>query len=724
LATKTPTNVTDIETADFVRQAMLDYGSYVLGERAVADLADGLKPVQRRILWAMYHDLKIYPNKNFRKSAKIVGETMGTYHPHGDAAIYEAMVNLVWQRYPLIDSHGNFGNLAGEPPAASRYTEARLHQNAMALFDCVAVADFENNYSDDAQEPCVLPSRLPILLVNGTAGIAPGLSTRLPQHNLTEIITALKLVLKTKQLPTIEDIFKVFHGPDHVVGGIITSDLKDIKNVYKTGNGTISYRCDYKYEQIGNDHALVIVSYAPQFNVEGFIARCSALVEAGQLLYITDESSDKNGVRIVVGFKNSGVLRSEVLPQLHTFEHYNFYVLRYAEGDGSKPKLLSFIELLSSWIDYRRDIETQVLQSERGDLIVKKGKEEAKLSVIQNWSVFQQIVDTAKDEDAAVADIIAKLKLTRLQAAYILGIAIRSFLRYEEKAVQQKIADIQTEIDRVDDDLKHIDRYIEARLDELIPKTDSRLVALTKAEPQLQVKDASFFIAVNKKGSMWRVDQAPTRGRATFGHEFFVRESTMVTIVQACNIAGQFGPKWLKDGDTTYKDIIGVIPSACDCIVAVDDNGYGLCIEHPQKIDEYTFLRGSSTVTEAMGLAPQDILICYNNSKVNMTKREDLYISRRNSTGYRSVPFLTRETTCHLMVVPHKGALVDAAGAKFDLSKASHVNAIPGYKKALWCLGEENLVIWSTGQREIASLADVIKAMRGGHIVASIFPLR
>jgi DNA gyrase subunit A len=700
--------VTEIKVSDYVKEAMTTYGKYVLSDRAVADLADGLKPVQRRILWAMFN-MKLYPDRNFKKCATTVGEVIGKYHPHGDASSYGALVSMTHQRYPLIEGHGNFGSLDGDPPAAYRYTEARLSKLAMKVFECIDISDKQDNFSGEVQEPVVIPSRAPLLFINGTTGIGVGIAASAPPHNLKEIVDILLLVLKAKKIPTISDIFKVFNGPDHYMGGVITSDPSDVQEVYKNGQGTIHYRCNYKFAEIAKENALIVTSFAPSFNAEKFIASCHKLSEDGQLLYVANESSADNGVRIIVGFKNSAIIEEKVIGWLHTYEHYQFHVLRYADEEAEKPTLLSFTDLIQSWLDYQREVETMMLQRERKKFEEQLSREEAKLLIIKNWDDFQKIVGSSTDKDSAIVKI-EDLGLTNDQAIYVWGIPVGSFVNYEQGALKGKIKDINAEISRIARELHDIDVVIERHLKELLDFSDDRIQQLNITEPKLSIPKSQFYVGVSKAGWMTRTDSSPTRGRK-LQWEFLIRETNHATIVQDCNIAGLFGPQYLKDGDTTYKDIVGVIPSSCDKYIALSEDGYGICIEHPQKIAEYPVIRKATKILKAIGLMPGCTVICYDNTTIKIYDHSDPYLTtvRRNSSGYR---FLPRKKSYEILVIPPDGKLVDDAGEEFDLSKKRHVNAIPGYAKGLWVAGKLNFVMWGNGKKELLTQKELLKEMK------------
>src|SRR5262250_2934827 len=306
-----------------MRQAYLDYSMSVIVGRALPDVRDGLKPVHRRILYAMY-ELGNTHNKPFKKCARIVGDTMGKYHPHGNLAIYDALVRMAQpfaMRYPLVDGQGNFGSVDGDPPAADRYTEARLARVATALLEDLDkdTVDFRENYDGSEQEPDVLPSRIPNLLINGSDGIAVGMATKIPPHNLTEIVDAT-ITLVNNPSAALPEILKFVQGPDFPTAGIIHG-RSGIFEAYRTGRGRFMMRAKAAIENITKDRQAIVVTEIPyQVNKANLIKRIAALVNDKEIEDISDvrDESDRDGMRIVVELKR-GVEPQIVLNQL--FKH-------------------------------------------------------------------------------------------------------------------------------------------------------------------------------------------------------------------------------------------------------------------------------------------------------------------------------------------------------------------------------------------------------------------
>ncbi|HPL57828.1 MAG TPA: DNA gyrase subunit A, partial [Flexilinea sp.] len=300
-----------------MQQSYLDYAMSVIISRALPDARDGLKPVQRRILYAMY-DMGIRPDSEFKKSARIVGEVLGKYHPHGDSAVYDAMARLAQDftiRYPLVEGQGNFGSIDGDPPAAMRYTEARLAPYSMELLNDIDenTVDFTRNFDDTLDEPVVLPSALPNLLLNGSSGIAVGMATNIPPHNLGELVDAIVYLLDQwdeYDEITADDLMRYIHGPDFPTGGIIVleDERNELVSAYATGRGKLMVRGRVHVEDMGRGRTRLIITEIPyQVNKNGLIERIALLTREGVLDTITDlrDESDRQGMRIVIELSKS-----------------------------------------------------------------------------------------------------------------------------------------------------------------------------------------------------------------------------------------------------------------------------------------------------------------------------------------------------------------------------------------------------------------------------------
>ncbi|WP_299441696.1 DNA gyrase subunit A [uncultured Rhodospira sp.] len=354
-------DISPVTIEDEMRRSYLDYAMSVIVSRALPDVRDGLKPVHRRILYAMNENGYTH-NKPFRKSARIVGDVMGQYHPHGDSAIYDAMVRMAQDfsmRLKLIDGQGNFGSMDGDKPAAMRYTEARLSKAAHALLEDIDkdTVDFQPNYDENSVEPVVLPARFPNLLVNGAGGIAVGMATNLPPHNLGEVIDACLALIDTPDLPA-EDLLEIIPGPDFPTGGLVMGKA-GIRSAYLTGRGSIVMRARCEIESMSRDREAIVVSEMPyQVNKAAMIERMAEMVRDKKLEGISDirDESDRRGVRVVIEVKRDAVA-DVVLNQL-----YRFTALQTTFGvnmlalDQGRPRMLTLREILTAFLAFREEV--------------------------------------------------------------------------------------------------------------------------------------------------------------------------------------------------------------------------------------------------------------------------------------------------------------------------------------------------------------------------------
>ncbi|MBO5298577.1 MAG: DNA gyrase subunit A, partial [Clostridia bacterium] len=354
--------ITSTELVQEMKQSYIEYAMSVIVGRALPDVRDGLKPVHRRILYAMYED-GLTRDKPFRKCATAVGDVLGRYHPHGDSSVYDALVRLAQDfsmRYPLIDGHGNFGSVDGDPPAADRYTEARMSRIADEMLADIEkeTVDWDPNFDETRKEPRVLPSRFPNLLVNGSSGIAVGMATNIPPHNLNEVIDATILVLDNPEA-TLEDLLGCIQGPDFPTKGIILG-RKGIRAAYATGRGHITVRARTEFEEFGRDRVRIIVTELPyQVNKRMLIATIAEQVREKRIEGISDirDESDRNGMRIVIELRkdvNSQVVLNKLFTQTQMQTTFAVNMLALVNNQ-SQPRILSLRNILDEYIEHQKD---------------------------------------------------------------------------------------------------------------------------------------------------------------------------------------------------------------------------------------------------------------------------------------------------------------------------------------------------------------------------------
>ena len=443
--------VISVPIEEEVKQSYIDYAMSVIVGRAIPDVRDGLKPVQRRILYAM-HDMGLYPEKAFVKSARIVGAVLGYYHPHGDQAVYEALVRMAQDfnmNYPLVIGQGNFGSVDGDPPAAMRYTEAKLSKYAVKLLEDIDknTVDFVPNFDGSTLEPSVLPAKFPNLLCNGTSGIAVGLATSIPPHNLREVCQALIELAKNPDLST-KEIMKYIKGPDFPTGGIV-ENYSELIEFYEKGRGQVRIRAKAHVEKLQGGREQIVITEIPyQVNKADLIKRMADLAREGKLKEISDirDESDKEGIRIVVELKREAK-GEKVLEKLYKYTALrknfplNFVVLVRGE-----PKLLGIKALLQEFMAHRLEV---ILR--RSNFYLQKAKErlhivEGLLIALKNLDSVIQDIRSSADTQEAREKLTKKYGLSQAQANAVLDMRLqrltsleRSKLEEEERDLRQKI---------------------------------------------------------------------------------------------------------------------------------------------------------------------------------------------------------------------------------------------------------------------------------------------
>ncbi len=423
-----------------LRESYLDYAMSVIVGRALPDVRDGLKPVHRRILWAM-NELGLTSGAKFVKSARITGETMGKYHPHGDAAVYDALVRMAQPfslRYPLVTGQGNFGSVDGDGAAAQRYTEARLSPIAEELLRDIdkETVDFAPNYDDSRREPTVMPARFPNLLVNGSEGIAVGMATKIPPHNLSEVIAA-SVHLIDKPRATTEDLMEFIQGPDFPTGGIIY-DRRAIIEAYTAGRGGITTRGTAQVE----DKRIVVSEIPYQVNKSELIMRMAELVEDKRIPGIRDirDESDKDGLRITIDLKSDSV-PEKVLNQLwrHTDLQKDYHLNMVALSEGLQPQTMSIRDVLLGFIEHRREVVTRRTKFE-----LKRAEERAHIleGLAKALSQIDKVIATIKksaDRAEAHKNLMKQFALSALQATAILEMRLQTLAALERKKIEDEL---------------------------------------------------------------------------------------------------------------------------------------------------------------------------------------------------------------------------------------------------------------------------------------------
>ena len=445
--------VIQVDIEKEMRKSYLDYSMSVIVSRALPDVRDGLKPVHRRILYAMYED-NLTSDKPFKKSATCVGDVLGRYHPHGDQSVYDALVRLAQDfsmRYMLVDGHGNFGSVDGDPPAAYRYTEARLSKLSDEMLRDIEkdTVDWDPNFDETRKEPKVLPSRFPNLLVNGSSGIAVGMATNIPPHNLTEVIDAVICVLDDPEC-TLPDLMEHIHGPDFPTRGIIMG-RSGIRAAYATGRGRITVRARHEFEEFGKDRTRIIITEIPyQVNKRMLIKNMADQVEDKRLEGISDirDETDRNGMRIVIELKrdaNPQVVLNRLFAQTQLQTTFAINMLALVEVNGKlQPKILSLRHILDEYIAYQEQI---IIRRTRFDL--KKAQERAHL--LEGLLVAQDNIDEVihiirTSYDDARQRLCQRFDLDEIQAQAILDMRLKALQGLDREKLEKEYQELEERI--------------------------------------------------------------------------------------------------------------------------------------------------------------------------------------------------------------------------------------------------------------------------------------
>ncbi len=436
-------NIVDRDISEEMKASYIDYSMSVIVGRALPDVRDGLKPVHRRVLYTM-DDMGLQHNKPFKKSARIVGDVMGKYHPHGDSAIYDTLVRMAQSfslRYPLVDGQGNFGSVDGDPAAAMRYTEARLSGIAGEL-----LADIEKetvkwvpNYDGSMTEPSVLPAKLPNLLVNGSSGIAVGMATNIPTHNLAEVCDATMAVIENPDLE-VKELMKILKGPDFPTGGIIRG-RKGIKDYFETGRGSVKIQARTEIEEIkGNREAIIITEIPYQVNKSTLIENIAELVKDKKITDISDirDESDRRGMRVVIEIKRDGNAQV-VLNQLykHTQMETSFGIIMLAIVDG-RPRVLPVKEVMSQYVRHRRLMVVNRTKYDLKKALARAHILEGYLIALRNIDAVVEIIKKSKDALEAKGKLMTKFALSDIQAQAILDMRLHQLTRLETGAIEEE----------------------------------------------------------------------------------------------------------------------------------------------------------------------------------------------------------------------------------------------------------------------------------------------
>ncbi len=447
-------NIIDINIEEEMRKSYLDYAMSVIVSRALPDVRDGLKPVHRRILYAM-NELGVTPDKPYRKSARIVGDVLGKYHPHGDSSVYDAMVRLAQDfntRYPLVDGHGNFGSIDGDSPAAMRYTEVRMTKITLEMLRDINkdTIDYRPNFDETLKEPVVLPSRFPNLMVNGSSGIAVGMATNIPPHNLREVVDGIIMLIDNPDT-TIDELMKVIKGPDFPTGAMIMG-TEGIKSAFRTGRGKIQLRAVAEIEETARGKQRIVVTELPyQVNKANLIEKIAELVRDKKLEGISDlrDESDRQGMRIVIELKrdvNPNVVLNNLYKQTQLQATFGVIMLALVDDE---PKVLNLKQMLHYYIKHQKEVVTRRTQYDLNKAEERAHIVEGLKIALDHIDEVINIIRSSKEEATAKKRLMDSFGLSEKQAQAILDMRLRRLTGLEREKLDQEYEELIKEINRL-----------------------------------------------------------------------------------------------------------------------------------------------------------------------------------------------------------------------------------------------------------------------------------
>jgi len=504
------------EISEEMKKSYLDYAMSVIVSRAIPAIEDGMKPVQRRILYAM-HQMGLKPNTQTKKSARIVGDVIGKFHPHGDTAVYDAMVRMAQYfslRYPLVYGQGNFGSIDGDPPAAYRYTEAKLMDISSELLQDIdkKTVKFLPNFDNSMKEPELLPGKLPALILNGATGIAVGMATNIPPHNLTEVCDAIMAYIKDSQI-TIEELCKIISGPDFPTGGIMYGDMEDL---YKTGRGRLILRGETTTETIKKKEAIVITSIPYMLNKSTLVEQIANLIQSKKLKNIFDlrDESSKGKIRIVIELKK-GTNPKFVINSLYKYtrlqDSFNANLLALVRG---QPKVLNLKMILDEYVNYRKLVITNRTKYE-----LKKAKErqeivEGLLITLRDIDGVISLIKKSKNKTEAMEGLMKKYSLTKRQSDAVLETKLQQLTSLEVDKLKKEFKELKEKIEEYEKilgNIKEVLKIIVKEVRELKAKYgDKRKTQVLKSLREIKEKDLvqkkDVVVTITERGYCKRID--------------------------------------------------------------------------------------------------------------------------------------------------------------------------------------------------------------------------
>ena len=702
------TNLCAIDAGKQIVSCMTEFGKYVIEDRAVPDYRDGCKPSQRRILFGSYKFLGIRDSGKLVKSARITGEVMGRLHPHGDQSLYSTLVNMTHTRYPMVDgTHANFGDLRN-PAGAPRYTECRFTKVSMENFRDLDVAATVPNYSGDDLEPIVINTRLPLLLMNGASGIAVGMSTNIPPHNLSEVVDALVYTAKHMKTVTCDDLLQFVKGPDFANGGSIVSKASEIAEFYRTGFGKIVYQCGYTFNRTDTVTEIVVTEFPDAFNIDGFIEKCNDLREKKEIKSIlarTEGPRYNKRLTIRIGVDNKTSM-GKVISMLRCSESYQFNVTERRE-DETELMSMTLVTWAKQWIRWRRLEEEKMLLLEEKNLRAALHKEILRLKGIINIDTVLAAVKQSKQEPAEyLADALG---ITLDDASFIGSIPVFQLKKANADDQRSKIHKLKDEINRVLDDLDNLTRVIVKHLQELKPYFDERRTKLNVRGPQLSKFETTgdpVIVAASTDGKLFsHVDEKSSTASdlyavGTFAGAVLFARSGMVCYLSPSEMVGR--------ASAAYRDNVGLAAQECKYILGLGVNGNCIKLPMQQRKPEFPLIKNTDLMFGGGINENSKLLVWGAHGEFEILPNDKIpEASRSNVAGTR----LTKFKPMYALVVNEGQSLYTIDGSSVAMARAQDVTP-----EECFALSDRNIVFLKSGRRKILDRQQTIKTLASNDV--------
>jgi hypothetical protein len=666
-------------------------------------------------------DIQVNEDHEFIANGVLVHNCMGKYHPHGSS--YMSLVEMTWERYPLINGQGNFGSLLGDPPAADRYVECRVSKLVKHHFSCIDVAEMSPTYSGEFNEPVVINTRLPFLLMNGASGIATGVTTKIPSHNVGELCQAFEYVARNWKTASVEGMLEFVKGPDFLYGGVVTSSKADLIELYRTGIGKLTFSCDYKIEPSEKNSSItniVVTGFPDAFNTATFLSSTVPELTANHVIVDFDERYNKKTreLHFTLSVDNASALK-KVVAALQSTTTYRFNVTKRKSGDddGASTEFEStnLLKLSKDWLLWRMGEETKMLKLELKKLNASKFLEDCKIIALSHARIiFEATQQPNVTEERMTAYLVAKLKISNEQAETVLKFPIKDLSRFNERTIREKIKNLEAEIARVLNDLKRPMAIVVKYLREVVKDTDERRTRigsrLQDERKMVQQGDARMFGVTTDGKLLGAIDEKGSNS----GDLFVVPSYEGIAIFGRHGTVGFFGPSATGKAGVGFDSIVGAAGREAQFLIALGANGHVLKVEQNRDSNKGipVFLKDTET-NIGLGANDQDILVAWGeNGETKSVKIASLGMSRKNVRGTKVFGFSPIRA-----VAIHRGQkLITSDGNSLSVKSADGLgDATP------FVLGpSRNLCILPGGRRKFIDGHAVLQAMRKGD-VKSVF---